>query len=358
MFFSDPSQELPWEDDLVLFDENEVIDEPHWFDDVDFLDDLGNLDKFNLEGYDNNLFGGFNFVLKPKITEKFNKKWKSEERTYEFKLKDIEFKNFFEASTQITLFFEKIFDEYIAPIKANNLVRVCMDHDSFVQAINTPFMERKEMSAKMFLEEFSGCFQSRTPLALRDRQKSHEFSLCVITLPKYIITGGSNETKTKKICKEKKEILDMNDFIESSRFVVVIQNSDNYCLIRALFVAKAFSDQDKNAKNLNRKNNKKLNFLVNNFVKEMKIPNRHLDLSFCEQLEDHFKDYMITVYDTVQNDSVILYPLGERLEKLKNRKFTKFIRIVYNNDNHFNLILKPTSYFGNSYFCEICRVKY
>ena len=48
MFFSDPSQELPWEDDWVLFDENEVIDEPHWFDDVDFLDDLGNLDKFNL----------------------------------------------------------------------------------------------------------------------------------------------------------------------------------------------------------------------------------------------------------------------------------------------------------------------
>ena len=147
-------------------------------------------------------------------------------------------------------------------------------------------MERKEMSAKMFLEEFSGCFQSRTPLAVRDRQKSHEFSLCVITLPKYIITGGSNETKTKKICKEKKEILDMNDFIESSRFVVVIQNSDNYCLIRAFFVAKAFSDQDKNAKNLNRKNNKKLNCLVNNFVKEMKIPNRHLDLSFCEQLKD------------------------------------------------------------------------
>jgi hypothetical protein len=145
-------------------------------------------------------------------------------------LKNIEFENFFQANTQIKLFFERVFDEFISPIKKNNLVRVMMNHDSFTKAINTPFMKRKEMS--------------------RDRQKSHTFSLAVITLPKYIIKGGNNPRKrgrpclniekNKRICKEKQEIISMNDFVEASRYAINIHNDDKFCLLRAFFIGKAF----------------------------------------------------------------------------------------------------------------------
>ena len=311
---------------------------------------------------------GFDFALKPKVNVRFNQKWQSEEKTYEFSLKNIEFENFFQANTQIKLFFERVFDDFISPIKKNNLVRVMMNHDSFTKAINTPFMKRKEMSAGMFLEYFSGSFQSRTSTTDRDRQKSHTFSLAVITLPKYIVKGGNNprkrgrpclnKEKNKRICKEKQEIISMNDFVEASRYVINIHNDDKFCLLRAFFIGKAFSDKDKNAKNLNRNNNKKINQLVADLSKELNIPNQFLDLRYCKILEDYFKIYQITVYETVENDSVILYPLKERLNELKNRKFTNFIRIVFVNNNHYNLILSPNSYFGNSYFCEICRFKY
>jgi len=337
----------------------------NWGQDFQFLNDLQNLDKFNLE---DDLYGGFAFALKPKINERFNQKWQSTEKTCEFSLKNIEFKNFFEASTQIKLFFEQIFNEFISPIKADNLVRVVMNHDSFNKAINTPFMQRKEMTSGMFLEFFSESFQSRTSTLERERQINHKFSVSVITLPKYIVKGGNqppkrgrpcaNPVRNKRICKEKKEIIDMNDFIESSRFVINVTNNDNFCLIRAFFIGKAFSDKDKNAKNLNRKNNRKLNNLVCEFVKKMDIPDQHLDLRYCKLLEDYFENYQITVYDTVENNSEILYPLKERLLELKNKNFTNFISIVFHNNNHFNLILSPNSYFGNSYFCEICRHKY
>jgi hypothetical protein len=276
-------------------------------------------------------------------------------------LKNIEFENFFQANTQIKLFFERVFDDFISPIKKNNLVRVMMNHDSFTKAINTPFMKRKELSAGMFLEYFSGSFQSRTSTTDRDRQKSHTFSLAVITLPKYIIKGGNNSRKrgrpclnvgiNKRICKEKQEIISMNDFVEASRYVKNIYNDDNFRLLQAFFIGKAFSDKNKN---LNRNNNRKLNQLVTELSNELNIPNRYLDLRYCKIL-DYFKIYQITVYDTVENDSVILYPLKERLNELKNRNFTNFIRIVFVNNNHYNIILSPNSYFGNSYFCEICR---
>ena len=131
-----------------------------------------------------------------------------------------------------------------------------------------------------------------------------------------------------------------------------------FFLIGAFFIDKAFSDKDTNAKNLNRKNNRKLNHLVKEYVQKRDIPDQHLDLRYCKLLEDFFVNYQITVYDTVENDSEILYPLKERLLELKNKNFTNFISIVFHNNNHFNLILSPNSYFGNSYFCEICRHKY
>jgi hypothetical protein len=62
---------------IDFFDENAIdlgltgvaID---WGQDFEFLNDLQNLDKFNIE---DDLFGSFAFALKPKINERFNQKW-------------------------------------------------------------------------------------------------------------------------------------------------------------------------------------------------------------------------------------------------------------------------------------------
>ena len=129
----DESFEIPWDSELdFLLDEDyefgrelvNFIDENafelglnncnNWDQDFDFLHDLENLDRFNLE---DDLYGGFDFALKPKVNVRFNQKWQSEEKTYEFSLKNIEFENFFQANTQIKLFFERVFDDFKSPIK-------------------------------------------------------------------------------------------------------------------------------------------------------------------------------------------------------------------------------------------------
>ena len=172
---------LPWENDLNflidedLFEFNEV--QLPWYQDLEFLNDLKNLDQFSLD-YVEDLFGGFDFAHKPKISERFNYKWKAEEKSYDFTLKNIEFKNFFEANNQIRLFFEKIFDEYIMNINGENFVRLVMDHDLFGKAINTPFMKRKEMSASMMLEQLK--FQKKNA-------KIMKFFLKTITVKNFTI---------------------------------------------------------------------------------------------------------------------------------------------------------------------------
>ena len=301
-----------WYSDLVFlkdlenlgeFNLDEDIFEPPWYLDNVFLDDLNNLQDFNLdffdpfsaEDYNKNLFGGLNFSLKPEINETFNKKWNSSEKSISFTLKNIEFKNFFEANGQVKTFFEQIYNEYILPIKPNDFVRYVIEHDIFDKAINTDFMRRREISATMIQGNFENVFQSRKKNLKGQSSECHRFKFTVKTFPSKIIVGGSNQKLTtsirrkrgrpssnishpcKKLCKEKKEIINMRDFIEHSPFIKVI-NFDNLCLVRAFLIGKAFTDKEKNARNLLRVNNRELNKRVNDLNKIFNFPQGFLGL--------------------------------------------------------------------------------
>ena len=104
--------------------------------------------------------GGPLLNTNPIIAESFNKKWCCKEKTIKFNLKNLEFRNFFEANALIEHFFKNVFQEYVLPINPNHLVRYTIDHDMFEFPISTPFMQRKNITASMIQGEFSLIFQS------------------------------------------------------------------------------------------------------------------------------------------------------------------------------------------------------
>jgi hypothetical protein len=107
----------------------------------------------------------------------------------------------------------------------------------------------------------------------------------------------------------------MNDFVYNSKYVVVV-NSDNLCLVRAILIGKAFADKERGAKNLTRPNCGKLNERVNYLKKELEIPDGFLNLQTVQLLEDYYKDYQICVYDSIENGGAVLYPTLLRSEEL------------------------------------------
>jgi hypothetical protein len=182
-------------------------------------------------------------------------------------------------------------------------------------------------------------------------------------MPKRQIKGGTSEVfkrkvansnlpRKKRICKEKREIINQNDFNENCKFVHII-NSDNFCLVRAVLIGKAIFDKEHNANLLRRVNNRELNKRVKEVVETLGLPNEHLNLDHLEILELYFKEYRITLYDSIDNGSDILYP---RSSDTNDKRF-KFINICFD-INHYNLIVKMTSYLNCSYFCEYCKAKY
>lgn len=287
------------------------------------------------------------FLPAPRIQESYNKKWDATKKTLTFNLSNHEFRNFFEANEIIDSLFEQIYSNYIQPISSNNIIQYIIQHDSFDIPITSGYIMRDQITAKMIQSHFENVFQSRKKQDACNFQESHSLIITLNIMPKRQIRGGS-----KRLCKEKRGIKTMRDLIENSRYIHVI-NFDNFCLVRAILIAQAFIEKEKNAWTWLRPSNKNLNLKVKYIVEQLHLPDEHLNLDHVKKIDDFLKDYKITIYDSISNGSSVLYP---RESNVKDKR-TKFINICFE-ENHFNVITRMTAYLGCSYYCQYCRVKY
>jgi hypothetical protein len=314
-----------------------------------------------------NHFGGLLYAGEPVITEFTNKKWSANQKRIVFSIRNNEMSSFFDANENLDALFGQIFEQYIQVIPENTIVQYIINHDTFDRPISSSYMKRSQLEACMIQRSFEDVFQSRKKQPENTFQESHQLTLTINVLPSRAVRGGSNpetivnkrqndNTKKepkKRICKEKKRILNMRDFLENCQSVKII-NSDNYCLVRAVLVGKAFADKEENSYLLVRKNNRNLNNRLSELLKVLALPDEFLNLTHLKMIEDHLKDYQITVYDSFSNGSSIIFPFEITPEKSKHKKF---INIIFEN-LHFNVITSMTAFYECNYFCQYCKIKY
>ena len=297
--------------------------------------------------------GGVLLTMEPTIKESYIKKWNAMRREITFTIPNREMSNFFDANDTINNLFEQIFSNYIEPIDADRQVQYIIDHDTFDIPITSGYIMRNQITSSMIQNHFEDVFQSRKKQDANTFQDSNSLVLTLNILPNRQIRGGSNEP-IKRVCKEKRHFQNMKDLIETSRFIHVV-NSDNFCLVRAILIGKAFFDKEKYAFTLVRKNNRKLNTLVKEVVKYLKFPDEFLNLMHIKMIEEYFVDYRITVYDSVLNGSRMIYPRSWA-ESFRDKR-EKFIDLCCENE-HYIVITKMTSFYNCTYFCQYCKVKY
>jgi hypothetical protein len=261
-----------------------------------------------------NHFGGLLYAGEPVITEFTNKKWSANQKRIVFSIRNNEMSSFFDANENLDALFGQIFEQYIQVIPENTIVQYIINHDTFDRPISSSYMKRSQLEACMIQRSFEDVFQSRKKQPENTFQESHQLTLTINVLPSRAVRGGSNpetivnkrqndNTKKepkKRICKEKKRILNMRDFLENCQSVKII-NSDNYCLVRAVLVGKDFADKEENSYLLVRKNNRNLNNRLSELLKVLALPDEFLNLTHLKMIEDHLKDYQITVYDSFSN---------------------------------------------------------
>lgn len=83
------------------------------------------------------------------------------EKYLRFEILNTDFKLFYEAEEACEGFFEAIFRNYIDTIPPLNYARICVQHVTFKEAINLPWVLRNQLTASLVYKSFYDVCQSR-----------------------------------------------------------------------------------------------------------------------------------------------------------------------------------------------------
>jgi hypothetical protein len=176
----------------------------------------------------------------------------------------------------------------------------------------------------------------------------------IVTVSYVNTTNGAGKRRFEDGIDTYKTSKDLAEFAKRAKTITVI-NEDNYCLVRAILIAKYKVDEEKDWYNRKRPGDKRLNRDLQKLVDNLSLPNleRGLDLGHVERIETHLENYQIIVYvDGAREDGPVYWNKGKQECKKK-------IYIVHDSQaQHFNVLTSMTAYFDKSYFCEKCQKAY
>lgn len=133
--------------------------------------------------------------------------------------------------------------------------------------------------------------------------------------------------------------------------IVVINNKDNFCLPRALVVAKAFIDKDPYYSKIRRDVGKIQTLRTIALLKESKIeiPSNGSSTDELRKFQCFLANYNIIVYQYGCKGRSVIFN--------GNNNSDKNLNLIYDN-GHYNVITSLTSAFNCGYYCENCHVPY
>jgi len=278
--------------------------------------------------------GGINYFTFINELHSTNERFRLRESIYNISIPNIVGTTFVEAMRRVEDMFTQLHSNFVAPIQNNQKIRLIFNHTLFDYAINMPMVNKDVMTIDRIRYLFSEQIQSYKDMPEHEIRANHVLTVNVVVADS--ITGGSNTEFTQQ-CIDKSSIK-------------VIRNTDNFCLVRAIIVGKAYADKDHNARKLLRPNNRILNEKTLKIVEQLQLPNRQCGIEQVKKIEALLRDYQIMIID---EEGVAKDPLYLN----KNHNFKKFIYISFN-QNHFNVITSMRSFTRSNYYCDVCKKGY
>jgi len=151
-----------------------------------------------------------------------------------------------------------------------------LQHELFETPIFTCLIKQTQFNPEIMIHLLANAVQSKKQQGRTTRVDSNDMSVS-LTIAE-TVHGSGKRPRNDKITSEnfkkrsKPEIISFDDYVNNAnRTITVINNYDNYCLVRAILIGKARIDKDKNWYRL-LSNTYSLNRIVNNYVTTFKIP--------------------------------------------------------------------------------------
>ena len=233
--------------------------------------------------------------------------------------------------------FHHLLEDVTEGMAPNDQVRFILRSEQLETPISLPFMTVEELTTEKVFSQIERVIQSNQEFRLNDT-----------------VTIDINHVKTPEGRGKnglKRTTLNVRDYLKEKKSIILINNTDDFCLARALAVSIARIEKDpkyhqirQSGRHIQLERALDLHVAAN-------VPLGPCGIEEVKLFQNYLVNYQIIVVSGTHNNSIIYPPKPPGTDE-------KPIISLYYHDNHFDVITKLPGFLSRGYFCQRCHKAY
>ena len=233
--------------------------------------------------------------------------------------------------------FHHLLEEVTERMDPNDKVRFILRSEQLDTPISLPFMTVEQLTTERVFSQIERVIQSNQEFRLNDT-----------------VTIDINHVKTPQgsgKSKRKRTTFNIRDHLKEKKSIIRINNTDDFCLARALVVSIARIEKDPMYAQI-RKSDRHIQLDRALALHEAaNVPLGPCGINEVKLFQQYLSNYQIIIVSGAHNNSIIYPPKPPGTDE-------KPIIGLYLHNNHFDIITSIPGFLNKSYFCRRCHKCY
>ena len=233
--------------------------------------------------------------------------------------------------------FHHLIEDVTWDMNPNDQVRFILRSEQLDTPISIPFMEVERLTTERVFSQIERVIQSNQEFRLNDT--------VTIDIIHVVTPQGSGKSKAKRTT------LNIRDYLKEKKSIISINNTDNFCLARALVVAVAKIENDPKYHQIRKSNRPVQLQRALDLHRAANVPLGPCGMDEVKLFQNYLTNYQIIVVSGDHNDSIIYPPQPPDTDE-------KPTIGLYFHDNHFDVITSIPGFLNKTRFCHRCHKCY
>ena len=235
--------------------------------------------------------------------------------------------------------FHHLLEDVTWDMNPDDQVRFILRSDQLNTPISIPFMEVERLTTERVFSQIERVIQSNQEFRLND----------TVTIDIIHVKTPQGSGKSRR----KRTILNIREHLKDKKSIISINNTDDFCLARALAVAIARIENDPKSKYSQIRDSRQHLQLDRALAlhQAANVPLGPCGMNEVKLFQNYLTNYQIIVVSGDHNNSIIYPPQPPGTDE-------KSTINLYFHDKHFDVITTLPGFLNRSYFCHRCHKAY
>ena len=233
--------------------------------------------------------------------------------------------------------FRYLLEDVTFDMNPNDQVRFILRSDQLDTPISIPFLPVERLTTERVFSQIERVIQSNQEFRLNDT--------VTIDINHVKTPEGSGKSKLKRTT------LNIREHLKEKKSIICINNTDDFCLARALVVSIARIEKHPKYAHIRKSNRPLQRERALDLHEAANVPLGPCGMNEVKLFQNYLTNYQIIVVSGDHNNSIIYPPQPPDTDEKPTIN-------LYLHDNHFDVITTLPGFLNKTYFCRRCHKAY